>query len=85
MLTYWLVGFGCNLGQSLRVNPLTAEPSYTQIGQVELSLFLAWRLLPSPLQKISIIFENIYFIFENLDIIFENLEIIFEKKIWNSH
>ena len=66
MLTYWLVGFGCNLGQSPRVNPLTAEPSYTQIGQVEL-FFFSLAITPQP--------------FENLDITFENLEIIFEKKI----
>jgi len=36
------------------VNPLTAEPSYTQIGQVKLSLSLAWRLLPSPLEQMLV-------------------------------
>ena len=33
------------------MNPLTPEPSYTQIRQVKLSLFLAWRLLPSPFKS----------------------------------
>ena len=32
MYNDWLVWFGCNLGQSFRMNTWTAEPSFTQIG-----------------------------------------------------
>ena len=41
LLTCWLDRFGYKVGYSFRVNPWTAHPSYTQIGQVVLAFFLA--------------------------------------------